>query len=264
MKVESTSPINYYLALNEEKILLNAYLGQTLKLQFLRQIHCMGCHRPIKKSYQDGYCFPCVQTLAQCDLCILKPERCHYHLNTCREPQWGQTHCMVPHIVYLANTSDLKVGITRKTQLPIRWIDQGAIAAIPLFEVSTRRISGLVESLIAQRISDKTNWRRMLKGETQDINLKDSVLKITEQLDDLFLPLYQQFGEQAIQFISDPEVNYFQYPILEHPQKIVSLSFDKTELIEGTLLGMKGQYLIFDKGVINIRKYSGYQIAVKE
>lgn len=264
MLVEATTPITYSLICDQEKILLNGYLGKQLKLKFTGQIQCAGCDRSIKKSYNEGFCFPCTQTRACCDLCIVKPERCHYHLNTCREPTWGQSYCMVPHIVYLANTSSLKVGITRKTQAMTRWIDQGAHSALPLFEVATRQISGFVEILFAKKVADKTNWRQMLKGEVQDIDLKTSAIELTKTLEADFSVIHAKYGETAIKRIQDSAVHHFQYPVIEYPEKIVSLSFDKTSNIEGTLLGIKGQYLIFDIGVINIRKHSGYIVEINE
>ncbi len=262
MEVQATSPVTYALPLNEMRYPLNNHLGKTLKLQFMQQINCVACKKSIKKSYQDGYCFPCTQALAQCDFCILKPERCHFHLGTCREPEWGQSHCMMPHIVYLANASGIKVGITRKTNVPTRWIDQGAITALPLYEVPTRRVSGFVEVALAKHISDKTNWRKMLSSHDDSVDLlahRESILKTTEaDLQDVI----NTFGKDALGLISQPQITTISYPILEYPAKITSLSFDKTPIVEGTLLGIKGQYLIFDIGVLNIRKHSGYVIAV--
>lgn len=262
MVVQATSPVSYSLPVNQALFPLNDSLGKKLKLKFMQQIHCVACHKPIKKSYQDGYCFPCTQTLAQTDFCILKPERCHFHLGTCREPDWGQKHCMIPHIVYLANASGIKVGITRKTNIPSRWIDQGAICAMPFFEVPTRRVSGLVEVVLAKHIPDKTNWRKMLSGQTEDVDLiflRSTLLKIIAPELEV---ISEQFGQDSVKLIENPQVMNLNYPVLEYPQKITSLSFDKKEIIEGTLLGIKGQYLIFDTGVLNIRKHSGYVIAV--
>lgn len=262
MVATPTSPITYSLPLGSDLIPLNAYLGQNIKLSFSHEIFCMGCQKKITKSYQDGYCFPCTQKLARCDFCILKPERCHYHLGTCREPRWGESHCMVPHVVYLANTSGLKVGITRKTQIPTRWIDQGAIEALPIFEVSTRRVSGFVEVILAKLISDKTNWRKMLKEDAESVDLVMAQESLLKQIKKALQSVYIQFGHEAITEISDPQGIRFEYPILRYGQKIQSLSFDKTPVIEGELLGIKGQYLIFDQGVLNIRKHSGYIIEI--
>lgn len=253
------SPVEYFLPMGEEKIGLNSYLGRVLSLRFTGEIICRGCARAIRKSYQEGYCFPCTQRLARCDFCILKPSLCHYHRGTCREPTWGETHCMIPHYVYLANTSGAKVGITRKEHAMTRWIDQGAIAALPMVEVTTRRVSGLIEHVLANAISDRTHWQRMLKGEVPTIDL----VAIRDRLRDKILESIQTLSEEErrVQW-SDHSVYEFHYPILEHPKQVKSLSFDKTPLIEGTLLGIKGQYLIFDTGVLNIRKHSGYIVTL--
>jgi hypothetical protein len=192
----------------------------------------------------------------------MKPETCHHHLGTCREPQWGEQHCMVDHYVYLSNTSALKVGITRHTQLPTRWIDQGATQALPIFKVSTRLQSGLVETALAEYIGDKTNWRAMLKGSNEVIDLKAEaevqIPKIQRRLDEISL----RFGDDAVQFL-DEDIVDINYPVSQYLTKISSFNFDKTASVSGVLLGIKGQYLIFDKGVINMRKFSSYQISVE-
>lgn len=262
MKVAATAPVSYELSLGESALVLNTYLGKTFSIAFTQRIHCMACQRAIKKSFQNGYCFPCTQKLAQNDLCILKPERCHFHLGTCREPEWGQAHCMIPHVVYLANASGLKVGITRKSQIPTRWIDQGAIAALPIFEVASRRISGLLEVIIAKMVPDKTNWRKMLSGHDDSVDLRLEREQLLANIQNDLTDIYTQFGKEAITWMDSPQITRFEYPIIEYPSKIASLSFDKTALISGTLLGIKGQYLIFDKGVINIRKFGGYEVEI--
>jgi len=190
---------------------------------------------------------------------IVKPERCHYHLGTCREPEWGLSHCMIPHVVYLSNASGIKVGITRGSQIPTRWIDQGAIAALPLFEVASRRVSGFVEIAISKYISDKTNWRKML-SDHQPIDLVIHQKQLLEKIQNDLKPVYEQFGENAIKLVNNPPIAQFTYPVLEYPSKILSLSFDKMDNIRGRLMGIKGQYLILDCGVINIRRHSGYRI----
>ncbi len=265
MLVKPTVPVTYELPLGQDSFPLNPCLGKTLRLQFTHQINCVACSREIKKSYQNGYCFPCTQKLAQCDFCIIKPERCHFHLGTCREPEWGQSHCMIPHIVYLANASGVKVGITRQTQVPTRWIDQGAIAALPLFEVPTRRISGLIEVVIAKLVSDKTNWRLMLSSRVENIDLMAERERLLNQsvLQSGLINIQTEFGQDAVKLITTPSLYQFEYPVMAYPEKIVSLSFDKTDLISGTLMGIKGQYLIFDTGVINMRKHSGYKIEIE-
>lgn len=255
------NPIDYALPIGDEKLPLNNYLGKPLTLRWEGKITCQGCGNGIKKAYQPGYCYPCTQRLARCDLCIVKPERCHFHLGTCREPEWGESHCFITHYLYLANTSGLKVGITRHTQIPTRWIDQGATQAIPLGTVSTRRQAGYVEVLLAKYLDDKTNWRTLLKGEAvaQDLAAKRDEL-LNEHGDDLqaaLAPIEGQFEA------STDDMTELNYPILEYPTTIKSLSFDKMPEISGTLMGIKGQYLLFDNHtVLNIRKHSGYHLAV--
>jgi hypothetical protein len=184
----------------------------------------------------------------------MRPETCHYHLGTCREPGWGLSNCFAPHIVYLANSSGIKVGITRKTNTPSRWIDQGAISALPILEVKTRLESGLIEKALKSFITDKTNWRVMLKNETGPADLvtnKASLLgKVSSLVDDL-----------DAKTLPDDVVN-IDYPVLKYPTKVVSLSFDKTPVISGVLNGIKGQYLLLETGVLNIRKFSSYNLTI--
>lgn len=135
MRTRLSGLVSYELQLAEQSIALNPLMGKSFKLTYTGQIFCVHCNRPIKKSFNQGYCYPCFTSLAQCDMCIMKPETCHYEAGTCREPDWAQKFCFQPHIVYLANSSGIKVGITRQTQLPTRWIDQGAVQALPIFKV---------------------------------------------------------------------------------------------------------------------------------
>lgn len=251
--------VDYFLPIGEQEIALNPLIGKTLTLSYQQEIRCCHCGRKTKKSYSQGFCYPCMQKLAQCDMCIMKPETCHYEQGTCREPSWGEKHCLTGHYVYLSNTSGIKVGITRASQIPTRWIDQGATQALPIFYVASRLISGLVEVALAEFIADKTNWRAMLKGQPEALDLKAEAKllknKITARLDEIKL----KYGEGSIQAL-DEDIVDIEYPISQYPSKVSSFNFDKTPIVSGTLLGIKGQYLIFDGGVINIRKFSSYQI----
>jgi hypothetical protein len=247
---------------DKQSIALNPLIGKSITLKFSGAIACKHCGKKTKKSYAQGFCYPCMAKLAQCDLCIMKPETCHFHLGTCKEPEWGQKHCMVDHYVYLANSSGLKVGITRHTQLPTRWIDQGACQALPIFKVRTRLQSGLVETALAEFISDKTNWRAMLKGSPEPIDLKARAIELMPKIAEKLASLRLEFGDDAITAL-DEDVQEINYPVSEYLTKISSFNFDKTDEVSGVLLGIKGQYLIFDKGVINMRKFSSYQINIE-
>jgi hypothetical protein len=267
-QLDSNNLVQYQLPLAsldnkavQQSIALNPLIGREITLHFHGKIACKHCGKAIKKSYSQGYCYPCMSKLAQCDMCIMKPETCHFHLGTCREPAWGESNCMVDHYVYLANSSGLKVGITRHTQLPTRWIDQGACQALPIFKVATRLQSGLVETALAEFISDKTNWRAMLKGEPEPIDLKSRAEELIPEISMRLSQLRLKYGSDAIEELNE-DVQDIHFPVREYLTKISSFNFDKSPLISGVLLGIKGQYLIFDNGVINMRKFSAYQISI--
>lgn len=263
MRVELDSEVRYQLPLDDHLLDLNPLIGQNLRLEYGGTIHCSHCGRKTNKSFNQGYCYLCFSKLAQCDSCIVSPEKCHYHQGTCREPSWGEQFCMTDHIVYLANSSGVKVGITRASQIPTRWIDQGAVQALPILRVKTRQQSGLVEDVIRQHVADKTNWRAMLKNSVDEVDL---IAKRDELLDLCKVELNalaDRFGINAIQPLDDAEVVAINYPVIEYPTKVTSFNFDKTPVVEGKLMGIKGQYLILDTGVINIRKFTAYDVTVR-
>lgn len=253
---------DYQLPLGEQLVPMNSLIGHAVKLEYQQQINCVHCDRLTKKSFNQGYCYPCFQKLAQCDSCIVSPEKCHFFAGTCREPEWGESHCMIDHIVYLANSSGLKVGITRHSQLPTRWIDQGAVAALPIYRVSNRLQSGLVEKIYKQHVADKTSWQAMLKGEPAAIDLAQRRDQLAQECAAEIAELQDEHGLHAIQPVADMPGVEIRYPVVQYPTKVKSFNLDKDPIAEGTLMGIKGQYLIFDTGVINIRKYGGYRIAL--
>jgi hypothetical protein len=253
------TPIRYELVLNQQRVPLNQLLGQTITLQHSGLLYCLHCNMPMNKSFNQGYCYPCFSRLAQCDMCMMKPETCHHAAGTCRDNKWAESFCFQPHIVYLSNTSGLKVGITRHTQIPTRWIDQGAIQALPIFKVATRYLSGVIETLIAKHAADKTQWQRMLKHQIEPLDLiaeRDRLLAICAKE----LNALEQANKGAIEFLADEKVVDLNYPIEIAPLKVTALNFDKTPHISGVLHGIKGQYLLLDKGVLNVRKFGGYNI----
>lgn len=259
----NTHPVQYALPLGDTRVPLNALIGSTLGLRHTGRISCIHCGRSTNKSFNQGYCYPCFQTLAQCDSCIISPERCHYDAGTCREPVWGDHFCMQDHIVYLANSSGLKVGITRASQLPTRWIDQGATQALAIIRTRSRQQAGFCEAMLRQHVTDRTNWRGMLKGDQEELDLaaeRDRLLQLcVDELNDI----RQRFGLHAINVLTGVDAVTLDYPVQTLPEKLSSLDLDKTPAIEGVLLGIKGQYLLFDCGVINIRKYTGYELELQ-
>lgn len=263
MTAEAEQPVCYHLPLGEQALPLNPLLGKPLRLIHNGVINCTACGRLTKKSYSQGHCYPCSQRLASCDLCIMKPETCHYAAGTCREPEWGEANCMQPHFVYLANTSGLKVGITRHTQVPTRWIDQGATQALPIFKVQSRYHSGLIEQICKAHVADRTDWRKMLKGDGEPMDLRAERDALLAACGDELADFRARFGEAALLSLPEAEPLELVYPVLEWPGKVTALNLDKSPQLEGTLLGIKGQYLILDSGVINIRKYTGYHLEVE-
>ncbi len=247
------SPVKYFLKIDEEEIALNDLIGKSVKLKFLNEINCIYCGRKIKKTYNNGYCYPCFRDLPQNDLCIVKPHICHFDKGTCRDEAFAHSHCMVPHYVYLALSSDVKVGLTRKTNSLKRWVDQGAVQSIPIAELPTRKMAGELEFALTKHLNDKTNWRKMLKG---DIAEKD-LLQAREDIKELIPNEFQPY------LLDIEEINEFEFPVAATLEKIVSLNLDKQESIEGELKGIKGQYLILDIGVFNIKKHTGYKIELE-
>ncbi|MEJ2177250.1 MAG: DUF2797 domain-containing protein [Gammaproteobacteria bacterium] len=261
MKTKLAQPVEYRLPIGDEQIDLNALVGNPVKLLFHGEINCIHCGRETKKSFNQGYCFPCFKSLAECDMCIMRPETCHFHLGTCRDSEWAMNHCMQSHYVYIANSSGLKVGITRGSQIPTRWIDQGALQALPVFRIRNRYHSGLLEATIKKYVSDRTDWRKMLKGGGEMVDLKQKADEIIDQAKSDIQSITAEGDQLEWEVLEEPVVE-IEYPVLAHPQKVTSFNIDKTPEISGILNGIKGQYLILDTGVINIRKFAGYQISL--
>jgi len=259
MPAEAGNPVAYSIAVGDTRIPLNDLIGRPLRLDFDGVIRCIHCDRKTNKSFNQGFCYPCFRKLAACDSCIMSPEKCHYHLGTCREPEWGETHCMVEHVVYLANSSGLKVGITRASQVPTRWIDQGAVDAIPMVRVATRYLAGLVEVACKAHVADRTNWRAMLKGDVPELDLAQERQRMLGLIADDLEALRQTHGQDSIREVDEQGLG-LSYPVKVWPEKIKTHNLDKTPEVEGVLEGIKGQYLILDTGVINIRKFTGYEV----
>jgi hypothetical protein len=255
----------YQLPIGEQFIDMNPLIGKELKVSFDNQINCVHCQAKTKKSFNQGYCYRCLTTLAQCDTCIIKPELCHYDAGTCREPSWGEANCLSDHYVYLANTGTIKVGITRHVSDAVssRWLDQGATQAMAIMRVQNRLTSGLVETAMKEFIADKTNWRTMLKSQPDTADLQqlkeDLITEIEDQLDEIT----EEYGFQAIDILDLPAVD-IHYPVAQYPEKVKSINLDKELSFSGVLQGIKGQYWMLDGDrVINMRKYSGYHLSVE-
>lgn len=254
MRVSHDTPIQYALELGES-ISMNQFLGKNISLHWVGEIRCIACDKKTKTSFNQGFCYNCFLSAPESAECIIRPELCRAHLGEGRDVQWEQEHHNQPHVVYLAASDAVKVGVTRDKQIPTRWIDQGANAAIVLAEVPNRYLAGVLEVELKQHFTDKTNWQRMLKNEVDDsIDLVDAKWSLEEILP---ADLLDYFSE-------DDTIYNFEYPVSEYPAAVKSLSFDKNTSISGVLAGIKGQYLIFEGGrVINLRKHTGYMIRLE-
>jgi len=254
MRTELASPVQYSLPMNETPLLVNELIGQRLKLEFDGQINCVNCGRLTKKSFGQGFCYPCFIKSPQNSECIIHPEQCRAHLGEGRDSEWEEKHHLQPHIVYLAQTDAIKVGVTRSTQVPTRWIDQGAWKAVPIAAVPYRYLAGVIEVALKSYFTDKTNWRRMLRNETNDeLDLANFQQSVQNEIPDEFREYYTP----------ETPVTEIAYPVMEYPNKVKSVLLSKQPRIEGRLIGIRGQYWIFGDGrVFNVRNHSGYYVAI--
>ncbi len=252
MKTELNSTVQYYLIFEQDFLNVNQVLGKKLSINFLRY-HCLHCHRQ-KKVFRNGVCYNCFMASPEMGDWVMRPELSTAHLNQeDRDLEYEKKAQLQPHVVYLANSSNVKVGVTRKSQIPTRWIDQGAHEAIEVVEVPNRYLAGITEVALKDHVSDKTNWRQMLTNNLKDLDLA----KIKEELRP-YLP-----EEAQKYYLEDSRELEIAFPVLEYPGKIKTLSLAKTPFYEGVLKGIKGQYLIFEDGMaFNVRKHEGFEVAL--
>ena len=256
MRVFHNDPIKYQLEYEKQELNVNDLIGAEIHIQFGGKINCIKCGRSIKKTYGQGFCYPCFRDAPEAAECIIKPELCRAHLGEGRDVEWEEKHHNQPHIVYLANSSTTKVGVTRKTNVPNRWIDQGASSAIILAETPNRYEAGRIEVAMKSIFADKTNWRKMLSEQVPfDQDLIETKWELEEQL-----------PEDITQFFTDDEeVIENHFPVNAFPEKIKSINLLKQNEIRLPLQGIKGQYLIFTNGfVMNIRNHTGFFITLSK
>jgi hypothetical protein len=255
MKVELTSTVQYFMNLEGASVIMNDLVGANIKLSFNNRINCVNCGKQTPKSFAQGFCYPCFAKSAENSDCILRPELCRGHLGEGRDAIWEQENHVQPHYVYLAQSSSTKVGVTRSTQVPTRWIDQGATLATIIAETPNRYLAGCIEVALKDLFTDKTDWRKMLRGPAEHLNLTDLKEK-------LFKEVSEEIKMYQFSLLTEPE-STFTYPVTLYPEKVSSIGLDKTPIIESKLLGIKGQYLIFEAGVFNVRSHTGYEITIE-
>ncbi|QYA24300.1 DUF2797 domain-containing protein [Gramella sp. MT6] len=253
MRTEITDVVQYYLVWENDFINMNQLLDKKISLNFLRY-QCLNCGLE-KKIYRQGFCFDCFTSIPQAGDWVIKPELSKAHLDEeDRDLDFEKRAQLQPHVVYLANSSDVKVGVTRKSQIPTRWIDQGAHEAIEIVEVPNRYLAGITEVALKDHVSDKTNWRKMLTNDIIDLNLAEEREKLKE-----FIP------EEAMEYyLASNKETEIKFPVKQFPEKVKSLNLIKNPYFEGVLKGIKGQYLIFEDGtVFNVRSNEGLVVELK-
>jgi len=253
MQTEFSNPIQYYLVFENSFLSLNQLLDKSLEINFTGY-QCLNCGKK-KKIFRQGFCYDCFMSSAAAGDWIMKPELSTAHLDIeDRDLEYEKRVQLQPHIVYLALSSEIKVGVTRKTQVPTRWIDQGAIQAIPIVEVPNRYLAGITEVALKNHYADKTNWQKMLKNEVPQVDLIAERLK----LEGLIPKEVQEFF-----YTTKEDLYELHYPVLQFPNKVNSLNLDKSPNYSGKLTGVKGQYLMFEDGtVFNVRTFEGYVVKI--
>lgn len=252
MQTENGSPIQYFLVFENDFINMNQALDKEVQIDFIK-FQCLNCgqDRPI---YRQGFCKTCFYETPTAGDWIMKPELSTAHLDKeDRDLEFEKKMQLQPHIVYLANSSNVKVGVTRKSQVPTRWIDQGAHEAIEIVEVPNRYLAGITEVALKDHVSDKTSWQKMLKNNIEDLDLTEWRSKLKPYIPE----------EVSQYFIEDDKETHLEFPVLQYPEKVKSLNLDKTPTYKGVLKGIKGQYLIFeDNTVFNVRGSEGYYVGI--
>ncbi|MEK6616710.1 MAG: DUF2797 domain-containing protein [Bacteroidota bacterium] len=255
MKSQLSDQVIYHLPLEDKLIQMNDLIGKNIVLKYENEIYCIACGKRTNKSFSQGFCWNCFISSPETAECILRPELCLAHEGKGRDMEWEKKHHLQEHFVYLAFSSEVKVGVTRSTQVPTRWIDQGASSVIRLAKVPYRYLAGVIEVEMKKHFTDKTNWQKMLKGDAGEG--KDLVAEKKRSKELISAKLQQYFSD-------DDSITTINYPVIKYPEKVKSIDFEKQNLVSGKLIGIKGQYLIMeDNSVLNIRKHSGYVVSIE-
>ncbi len=253
MQTEFSNPIQYYLVFENSFLSVNQLLHKSIQIDFTGY-QCLSCGKK-KKIFRQGFCYDCFMSSPAAGDWIMKPELSTAHLDLeDRDLEYEKRVQLQPHIVYLALSSEVKVGVTRKTQVPTRWIDQGAVQALPIVEVPNRYLAGITEVALKNHFADKTNWQKMLKNEVPKVDLLQEKLALEKFLPEEVKPYF---------FMEKNDLYEIHYPVVQYPTKVTSLNLDKTPSFSGKLTGVKGQYLLFEDGtVFNVRTYEGYVVNI--
>lgn len=257
--------VEYALHLGIRTVPLKERIGTTFTIRATGARTCMSCGKRVKKFYGQGLCYPCLVSAPEASECIVRPELCRAHVGEGRDPAWEKEHHFTEHFVYLSQTSTpaadasvkggIKVGVTRGTQVPVRWIDQGAVAALLIACTPYRQLAGAIEVHLKQTLADKTDWRKMLHTVAPD---PQALLAARDRAIATMDP------ELKAYMLHTAQPRILQYPLHETLPRITSVSLEKLPEVTGTLLGIKGQYLVWKDGrVLNVRNHTGYHVEVE-
>ena len=156
---------------------------------------------------------------------------------------------------HLSLTGGIKVGVTRSTQIPVRWIDQGAVLAVLIARTPYRQLAGAIEVDLKRTLADKTDYRKMLQQVAPD---PGALLAARDKAMNDIAPELKAYMLHA------EEPRTLSYPMKETLPKVTSVTFEKLPEITGTLLGIKGQYLLWKDGrVFNVRNHTGYHAEIE-
>lgn len=257
--------VAYTLGVGTQQLPLAALLGKVVAITWLGGVLCAGCGNESEVSLGGGYCRRCFLTLPQCDRCFRSPDHCHHHLGTCRDADWGTRVCMAPHVVYLAETSSLKVGITRPARITTRWMEQGALQARPWLHARTRRIAGELEARARAAVSDRTNWRRMLRHAAPDLDLARVVAECDDRFAEAIADVRAQFGDDALVPAGAAESWHARYPLpgLGAPSLQALRLATRGAQVQGRVLGAKARYLVLEGGVFNTASHEGLLVRLQ-
>jgi hypothetical protein len=255
METEVDQPVRYFWMSGGERKEVNQLVGKQVKISHTGNLYCIKCGRKSNRLFGQGFCYPCFTTAPEAEECVLHPELCRAHEGIARDMDFARNHCLIDHFVYLASSDQIKVGVTRHTQIPTRWIDQGATQAVVVARTPNRYLAGCMEVLLKKYFPDKTNWRNMLTNQILETpNFEAAINQLPNMLPGNWHPY----------LLSNQPIVALHYPVLAYPPKVTSIDLLKTPEIGGQLVGIKGQYLIFADGkVINIRKHTGFEVKLE-
>ncbi len=245
------TPVQAYAEAGPHIIHLNAQIGKILRMEAMGLWHCKACGEVFTSLFRMGCCKICFFESPLAGDAILRPELSKAHLGQAdRDLAYEAKYQLQPHVVYLADSGGLKVGVTRHAQRHTRWMDQGASRVRVIAVTENRHQAGLIEVALKVGYSDKTSWRPMLAGMDSGQSLYEESQKALFLFPERMRPFFVAEGEEVQLAYPAPAC-----------AKATSLKLKGMSAWEGRLAGIRGQYLILeDQRVFNVRAHEGAQV----